>query len=63
MKSESGKVYKDRKYYTSIDAPDGYYTVKISNSPAGMNGLETCVIKKIEIYGSMYDDMQNLRKD
>lgn len=63
MKSESGKVYKDRKYYTSIDAPDGYYTVKISNTPAGMNGLETCVIKKIEIFGSMYDDMQNLRKD
>lgn len=63
MKSESGKVYKDRKYYTSIDAPDGYYTVKISSSPAGMNGLEACVIKKVEIYGSMYDDMQNLRKD
>lgn len=63
MKSESGKVYKDRKYYTSIDAPDGYYTVKISSSPAGMNGLESCVTKKVEIWGSMYDDMQNLKKD
>jgi hypothetical protein len=62
IKSESGKVYKDRKYYTSIDAPDGYYTIKISSSPAGMNGLEACVIKKVEIYGSMYDDMQNLKK-
>ncbi|MBP1906758.1 hypothetical protein J2Z32_003422 [Paenibacillus turicensis] len=63
MKSESEKTYTDRKYYTSINAPDGYYTIKISGSPTGMNGLEACITKKVEIWGSMYEDMQNLRKD
>lgn len=61
IESESGKKYKSRKYFTSVNAPDGDYTIKISTSAAGMNGLEVCITKKIEIFGSMYDDVQNLR--
>ncbi|MFD1179715.1 CARDB domain-containing protein [Paenibacillus puldeungensis] len=60
-KSLSGKTYKDRKFFTDVDAPDGYYTIKILSSSAGMTGLTVCATKKVEIYGSMYDDTQNLR--
>lgn len=60
--SESGKKYTDRKYMTSINATDGYYRIKISVDPAGMNGLVTCISKQVEIYGSMYDDVQNIRR-
>lgn len=60
-KSESGKTYKDRKFYTAVDAPDGYYTVRIETSAAGMTGVISCITKKVEIWGSMYDDVQNLR--
>lgn len=59
--SESGKVYRERKFFTAVSAPDGYYTLKISSDPAGMTGLTTCITKKVEIFGSMYDDAQNLR--
>lgn len=61
VKTESGQVYKERKFFTSVTAPNGYYTIKISSGPAGMTGLTTCITKKVEIYGSMYDDMQNLK--
>ncbi|AZK44968.1 hypothetical protein [Paenibacillus lentus] len=61
VESESGKKYKSRKYFTSVNAPDGEYVVRISTSAAGMNGLQACITKKVEIYGSMYDDVQNLR--
>lgn len=60
-RSESGKVYKDRKYLTSVNAADGNYKVVVSTSGAGMNGLTVCMTKQVEIWGSMYDDVQNLR--
>lgn len=60
--SESGKTYMERKYMTSVNAPDGYYRIKISTDPAGMKGLITCITKQVEIYGSMYDDVQNVRR-
>ncbi|WP_338709193.1 CARDB domain-containing protein [Paenibacillus amylolyticus] len=63
VKSDSGKTYKDRKFYTSIDSPDGKYTVVIKSGPAGNQGISVCSTQTIEIYGSMYDDVQNLRND
>ncbi|OMD20179.1 CARDB domain-containing protein [Paenibacillus sp. FSL R7-0337] len=60
--SDSGKVYQSRKYMTSMNATDGYYRIKISTDPAGMNGLVTCITKQVEIYGGMYDDVQNVRR-
>lgn len=63
LKSDSGKTYKDRKFYTSVDSPDGKYTVIIKSGPAGMKGISVCSTQTIEIYGSMYDDVQNLRND
>jgi len=63
VKSDSGKSYKDRKFYTSIDSPDGKYTVVIKSGPAGMQGISVCSTQTIEIFGSMYDDVQNLRND
>ncbi|MDN4090920.1 CARDB domain-containing protein [Paenibacillus polymyxa] len=61
VKSASGQVYKDRKFYTGINVPDGEYTVKLTTSRAGMHGLVSCITKKVRIFGSMYDDVQNLR--
>ncbi|MGG3278963.1 CARDB domain-containing protein [Paenibacillus solani] len=61
VKSDSGKTYKDRKFYTSVDSPDGNYTVRITTGPAGARGISVCSVKTIEIFGSMYDDVQNLR--
>lgn len=60
--SDSGKAYQSRKYMTSVNASDGYYRIKVSTDPAGMNGLVTCITKQVEIYGSMYDDVQNVRR-
>jgi len=60
--SESGKSYQSRKYMTSVNAPDGYYRIKISSDPSGLNGLVTCITKQVEIWGSMYDDVQNIRR-
>ncbi|ULO07126.1 hypothetical protein H1230_30015 [Paenibacillus sp. 19GGS1-52] len=60
--SDSGKSYQSRKYMTSVIASDGYYRIKISTDPAGMSGLLTCITKQVEIYGSMYDDVQNVRR-
>ena len=62
QKSTSGIVYKDRKFYTGINVPDGTYTISITSSRTGMHGLVSCITKKVRIYGSMYDDVQNLRK-
>lgn len=61
VRSDSGKTYKDRKFYTSVDASDGNYTVKITTGPAGAKGISVCSTKTIEIFGSMYDDVQNLK--
>ncbi|WP_342477454.1 CARDB domain-containing protein [Paenibacillus sp. FSL H7-0350] len=60
--SDSGKVYQSRKYMTSVNTTDGYYRIKISTDPAGMNSLVTCITKQVEIYGGMYDDVQNVRR-
>jgi hypothetical protein len=62
-KSTSGKSYTDRKFFTDIDAPDGNYTIKIMSSTAGMTGLTVCTTKKVEIWGTMYDDVQNLKTE
>ncbi|MEC0167358.1 CARDB domain-containing protein [Paenibacillus graminis] len=62
ISSDSGKSYQSRKYMTSVNTPDGYYRIKISTDPAGINGLVTCITKQVEVYGSMYDDIQNLRR-
>lgn len=59
--SESGKTYRDRKFYTNINDPDGKYTVKIYTGAAGMHNLIACKEITVQIYGSMYDDVQNLR--
>lgn len=60
--SDSGKTYHGRKYMTSVNATDGFYRIKISTDPSGMNNLVTCITKQVEIFGSMYDDVQNLRR-
>ncbi|WP_379143676.1 CARDB domain-containing protein [Paenibacillus sp. sgz500992] len=60
--SDSGKTYQGRKYMTSVNATDGFYRIKISTDPSGMNNLVTCITKQVEIFGSMYDDVQNLRR-
>lgn len=59
--SSSGKTYRDRKFYTDIDDPDGDYTIQIVTGTAGMHKIVACETKKVRIYGSMYDDVQNLR--
>ncbi|GGG06104.1 hypothetical protein GCM10010912_58430 [Paenibacillus albidus] len=60
--SDSGKAYQSRKYMTSVNAADGYYRIKLSTGPSGMNGLVACVTKQVQILGSVYDDVQNLRR-
>ncbi|ARR10746.1 CARDB domain-containing protein [Paenibacillus bovis] len=59
--TESGKVYVDRKFMTDYKSPNGEYTIKILSSEAGRAGFSVCDTRKVEIYGSMYDDTQNLR--
>ncbi|NOU80780.1 hypothetical protein GC101_18115 [Paenibacillus sp. LMG 31459] len=61
VRSDSGKIYNDRKFFTAVNSPNGFYTIKIYSSDSGMTGLKVCFEKKIEIYGSMYDDVQNLK--
>ena len=57
----TGEKIRDRKYYTSIDAKDGDYTVRIIAKYAGATGLSICTTKKVRIFGSMYDDTQQNR--
>ncbi|MEK3868175.1 CARDB domain-containing protein [Paenibacillus sp. FSL H7-0716] len=63
VKSDSGKVYNDRKFFTAVNSPNGSYTIKVYSSESGMTGLKVCFEKKVEIWGSMYDDVQNLKSN
>lgn len=54
---EDGSVVEDRKFYTSVNDPDGNYTVQIKAANAGKHGLAICKQQKVEIYGTMYDDI------
>lgn len=51
----------ERKFYTDVMAPDGKYTIVIASDNAGQTGLTVCATKYVTIYGSMYDDTQNLK--
>lgn len=61
VKYLDGTTFSGRKFFTDVDSPDGKYTVKIVSSKAGKSGFSVCTTKIVEIYGSMYDDTQNLR--
>lgn len=59
--SVTGKTFKFRKFFTDYKAPDGSYRVVIESGPAGATGISVCQTVNVRIYGSMYDDVQNLR--
>ncbi|MCY9757352.1 hypothetical protein M5X00_24300 [Paenibacillus alvei] len=59
--SVTGKTLKFRKYFTDYKAPDGKYRIEIESGPAGATGITVCKTVYVRIYGSMYDDVQNLR--
>ncbi|BFH18140.1 hypothetical protein J6TS7_38190 [Paenibacillus dendritiformis] len=61
--SVTGKTYKYRKFFTDYKAPDGKYRVEIQSGPAGATGISVCETVFVNIYGSMYDDVQNLRTE
>ena len=59
---QDGKEEIERKYYTNKDWSDGDVTVQIVVTDSGSQGkIEACITKKVRIYGSMYDDSQNIR--
>ncbi|WP_120465406.1 CARDB domain-containing protein [Paenibacillus aceti] len=58
--SVSGKTYKERKFMTDYKAPDGIYKVVVETGPAGITGISSCKTFYVTIYGSMYEDVQNL---
>ncbi|GGI97990.1 CARDB domain-containing protein [Paenibacillus hunanensis] len=57
----TGEKYVDRKWYIDEKTRDGNYTVKITTDAAGKDGLIACTSKVVTIFGSMYDDTQDLR--
>jgi len=57
-----GDVIRDRKFYTDVEAPDGQYKIIIVARNAGKMGVNASLTKTIRIYGSMYDDIQNVRE-
>ncbi|WP_411342593.1 CARDB domain-containing protein [Paenibacillus sp. WLX1005] len=57
----TGEKYVDRKWYINENTRDGEYTIKITTDVSGKNGLIACTGKVVTIYGSMYDDTQDLR--
>lgn len=59
--SSSGNSYTDRKFYTDVWSKDGYYKITIISSKSGKSGFSVCTTKTVEVYGSMYDDTQELR--
>lgn len=60
----SGEVFNERKFYTEVNAPDGEYTVHIhSLNGNSKTNLSICIDKTVQIYGSMYDDAQNIRQE
>jgi len=62
-KFSDGEVVEERKYYTDKDWSDGNFSVVIVVTANGSQGnLQACSTEKLKIYGSMYDDSQNIRK-
>jgi hypothetical protein len=57
-----GTRYTERKIYTDPNDVDGEYRIRIVTDPAGWTGLYDCQTERIEIWGSMYDDVQNVRQ-
>ena len=61
FRASTGEVFRERKFYTDVNAPDGEYIVQVFAKNAGQTGLSYCGTKKVIIYGSMYDDSQSVR--
>jgi hypothetical protein len=57
----TGEQIHERKHYTPVTTPDGQYTVRVLAMFAGAHELSVCEEKKVQIYGSMYEDTQNIR--
>ncbi|WP_327204635.1 CARDB domain-containing protein [Paenibacillus polymyxa] len=52
----------ERKVYTDKDWSDGDVTVKVYVTAEGSKGhIEACTTNKLRIFGSMFDDTQNVR--
>lgn len=56
-----GDSITDRKYYTDVNVPDGNYRVVIIASGGGATGVSKQVEENVAIWGSYYDDSQNIR--
>lgn len=56
----TNKTYNERKFLTDHTAPDGEYRIVVQSGTAGVTGISVCKTFYVTIYGSMYDDMQNL---
>ncbi|MDD4146693.1 MAG: CARDB domain-containing protein, partial [Clostridia bacterium] len=54
---KSGEFVYERKHYTDEDVKDGEYLIRIRVEYAGKNNLYICLLKKVLIWGSMYDDI------
>lgn len=62
-KFSDGETVQERKYYTNKDWADGNFNVVIVVTASGSQGqLVVCSTEKLRIYGSMYDDSQNIRQ-
>lgn len=61
MRYLDGTTFTGRKFYTDVKSPDGKYMIKVVSSEAGKSNFSVCDKMYVEIYGSMYDDTQNLR--
>lgn len=57
-----GGTVSHRKFMTPPTTKDGKMYVRIEASGAGRNNLSFCDTQVITIYGSMYDDTQNVRQ-
>ncbi|HAJ4019591.1 TPA: hypothetical protein HLT81_24165 [Escherichia coli] len=57
-----GGTVTHRKFMTPPTTKDGKLYVKIEATGAGRNGLNYCYTDTITIFGSMYDDTQNIRQ-
>lgn len=56
-----GTKVSDRKFYTDIKSPDGSYKVIIIGDNGGNTGVSFTKTEYVEIFGSSYDDTQNVR--
>ncbi|BFH18238.1 hypothetical protein J6TS7_20760 [Paenibacillus dendritiformis] len=57
----TGEKIVERKVYTDEKWPDGAFTVRImADLPNSRTGLSVCEPITLYIYGSMYDDLQNV---